>query len=64
LAANSLIGTALNRPREGLKIVLIPGEPDTLFGLQAIKPSGGLEKSQQSLLGAKELRVMRRASTG
>jgi hypothetical protein len=63
LAANSLLGTALNRPREGLKIVLVPGEPDTLFGLQAIKPSGGLEKSQ-SLLGAKELRVTRRTSTG
>jgi hypothetical protein len=71
LASPSLLGTAFNRPDERFKLILVPGEPDVLYGLRnyltgrrsdRIMTIGKSEEEPQAMLNAREVQLTKRVA--
>ena len=63
LAASSLLQGAFNRPDERFKLMLVPGEPDVLYGLKTISYStsgGKSEEEPRAMLNATEVHLRKR----
>jgi tetratricopeptide (TPR) repeat protein len=63
LPTNTLLGIAFSRPSEACLFVLVPCEGESLIGLHANSSRAGLQKREQTLLGAKQVKLTKRAPT-